>query len=871
MLSIESLEEDGTLLSPDTYGNPEETPDAEVPPIDPCEGIICDDSNPCTLDTCSLGFCIYSAEEGGDPCDDLDFCTENDTCGEKGECLPGDLASCEDASECTDDSCDPLQGCINANKPEGTPCDDSNACSLVDSCESGVCNPGVELTCDDENPCTVLQGCDPASGKCLFLNIPEAAPCEDGNLCTNNDFCQQGFCTTGGPLECEDNNSCTQDSCNPKSGCSFFPGTFPCDDGNFCTSEDMCTEGSCIGAALNCNDGNSCTQDGCDAALGCIWNAVQLPCDDDNPCTVNDTCQNGQCVGGAGKICENGTPCITGSCQISVGGCVYVDKEEGDSCEDNNACTLFDNCSEDGVCEGEQSACDDGNPCTTDSCDFKYGCLSIALDSVPCTEEGFCGNGICSNGSCSLMGMGECDDGNLCTTDFCNELLGCIFLTNPPEYCDDGIPCTFDTCVPDDGCSHVAVHSICAAGALCSAGFCDESTGCEQQTIYDCCGNGIVEANEQCDDFNGLPGDGCSPLCTGEISTNSKDCADLLFKVPDLPTGIYTIDPDGSSGPASPTKVWCDMTRDGGGWTLIAIAADDGSDHWVFSEKSLWNSSTSLGALSNVYIDYASPLRASQPFEDVLFLHKPSDQWAAYHGVNTANTSFGQWVDAGEESHCSISDYSQAFPMSAGTIIADGVLCSTTLFLHPADQLGTATCEGNAGAYGPAWNSVLSTGSCIAGGLESPGVDSSIGMNLAAPFTESNAYGFAKSLNLNTGVPETGVNSFWILVRKGFCGDGVLGGQETCDDGNLDSGDGCSSACQSVLSESPCDESVVASFTQADGQESSVDGECNEGCFAYWSETANMNLWGSLCDGVASACPSGTFACEGSCPAITCY
>ena len=32
-----------------------------------------------------------------------------------------------------------------------------------------------------------------------------------------------------------------------------------CDDGNACTSDDVCTDGVCVGEAMDCEDDNECT------------------------------------------------------------------------------------------------------------------------------------------------------------------------------------------------------------------------------------------------------------------------------------------------------------------------------------------------------------------------------------------------------------------------------------------------------------------------------------------------------------------------------------------------------------------------------------------------------------------------------------
>ncbi len=55
----------------------------------------------------------------------------------------------------------------------------------------------------------------------------------------------------------------------------------------------------------------------------------------------------------------------------------------------------------------------------------------------------------------------------------------------------------------------------------------------------------------------------------GTVATNvGANCKDIKTRNPAAPDGIYLIDVDGS-GPAVPFQVRCDMTRDGGGWTLV--------------------------------------------------------------------------------------------------------------------------------------------------------------------------------------------------------------------------------------------------------------------------------------------------------------
>jgi hypothetical protein len=75
--------------------------------------------------------------------------------------------------------------------------------------------------CDDNNPCTD-DSCNPASG-CVHDN--NAAPCDDGNACTSNDTCGGGMCHSGGPTNCDDADCCTIDACDPATGCAHAANT----------------------------------------------------------------------------------------------------------------------------------------------------------------------------------------------------------------------------------------------------------------------------------------------------------------------------------------------------------------------------------------------------------------------------------------------------------------------------------------------------------------------------------------------------------------------------------------------------------------------------------------------------------------------
>src|SRR5204863_12632 len=150
-----------------------------------------------------------------------------------------------------------------------------SACDGAETCQGGVCTPGPALVCDDGNPCTA-DTCDPVSG-CQHSNVGNGTPCPDATVCNGAETCQNGACTAGTPLNCDDVNPCTIDTCSATFGCQHTPvvnGT-SCTDATLCNGDETCQAGACNpGTPLNCNDGNACTTDSCNAVSGCIHTPI---------------------------------------------------------------------------------------------------------------------------------------------------------------------------------------------------------------------------------------------------------------------------------------------------------------------------------------------------------------------------------------------------------------------------------------------------------------------------------------------------------------------------------------------------------------------------------------------------------------------
>lgn len=123
------------------------------------------------------------------------------------------------------------------------------------------------------------------------------------------------------------------------------------------------------------------------------------------------------------------------------------------------------------------AGCDDGIPCTTDTCSISGFCVYTPTDSL-------------------------CDDSSACTTDVCDGMLGCQYT---PVVCDDSVDCTVDTCDPLSGCVYTPDDGACDDGNDCTTDVCHPTLGCQYSNVLAgmACGNqvpdGICDQADVCD------------------------------------------------------------------------------------------------------------------------------------------------------------------------------------------------------------------------------------------------------------------------------------------------------------------------------------------------------------------------------------
>jgi hypothetical protein len=158
-----------------------------------------------------------------------------------------------------------------------------------------------------------------------------------------DDACSNGMCLPGDPTSCEDQNPCTDDTCDILSGCVNEPNDVTCTDQNACTEQDKCELAMCLGVSVVCEDGNACTSDLCDTVVGCVSLPIAATCTDNSSCTEGDNCEQGICTS-IPIICNDQNECTADTCDISAG-CTYNAQPNGTKCGGgtcaNGVCTCL--------------------------------------------------------------------------------------------------------------------------------------------------------------------------------------------------------------------------------------------------------------------------------------------------------------------------------------------------------------------------------------------------------------------------------------------------------------------------------------------------------------------------------------------------
>ena len=543
----------------------------------------CNEAGPCDPVTRD---CI-TPRPAGRPCDDGDPCTQVDTCL-AGACIGTDRVQCPTLDECHDAGvCEPATGaCRHPVAPDGRGCDDGDACTRRDICESGQCIGVEPMSCPGDGQCRLDGECDPETGRCQLEEAPDGQACDDGDACTASSACLTGECLGGAQIACDVPlppqcaDGMTVRRFEPAGicvdgGCVHTAIDAPCDSGGDSGSciEDIgeCLDGACRyqsrAAGADCDDGNACTvDDACDDEGICAGGAP-VRCDDPPPPRCADAIVSvsgsitGRCVAGVcdyatqrthcprgcdaatGRCADVEDPCEAvecehppGPCHIRDGRCVdglcdYEARPVGEACDDLDACTVGDTCDGFGSCRpGSVVVCDDppGDTCEGPDSRLTHDAVGVCAEGLCLYPElvrhcpGGCADGLCHGATC---------DDEMCNTapGPCFEPQGacdggdCRYAPRPSEApCEDGDPCTLGDLC--DGRGHCAPGLPLRCDEPPGAGCVDDSTSRVFAAIGACDG-------ESCGyDFEDVfCASGCVPE-TGRCLDDS--CRDIVCDAP---------------------------------------------------------------------------------------------------------------------------------------------------------------------------------------------------------------------------------------------------------------------------------------------------------------------------------------------------
>ena len=365
--------------------------------VAPGTKVICLPSKPCISAHCDAftGACVETPKANGQPCHDGDLCTLEDRCKEglcQGASLmcPGSQGSCQ-STLCT------KKGACDVTPLTGQPCVDGNQCTNNDACSDGVCAGLVaeNCACSEDADCTLY---------------------DDDDWCTGVVRCIAGSCqidpttVVNCPLP---SAPCISIQCVPDTGeCVTLNLDGPCADGDLCTANDQCVDGFCQGEAVPCDDMDDCTNDLCVPSMGCVVEFI-AGCEPEG-CTNGTVglcgkCGTRLCLGNEWGPCENQKTCLGGTTETEAcGNCGEQSRSCSDECEWNE----WSPCASEGACTPGKNEVQTCGPCDTQQ--RTCGSECEWSDWGQCSEEG-----ICTPGETQSQGCGNCGNQLQTCTDQC--------------------------------------------------------------------------------------------------------------------------------------------------------------------------------------------------------------------------------------------------------------------------------------------------------------------------------------------------------------------------------------------------------------------------------------------------------------------
>jgi MYXO-CTERM domain-containing protein len=260
-------------------------------------GLVKTNGDPCSMGSeCMSGHCVdgvcCDSSCGGGSTSDCQACSRSAGASADGTCGPlvaavarsvicrSAVSVCDVAETCVEGStscpADRLAPAGTACRPAAGPCDVAETCSGTSAeCPDDAFASAGTVCRAGGDACDPAETCDGTSPTCPEdVTLPDGMSCSDGAVCNGEERCRSGLCVLGTPLDCDDGDACTADSCAEPDGCQHEPIAgccrfdSECDDGDACTT-DACASNRCRHEPIaDCGGSDAGMMDGADAGTG---------------------------------------------------------------------------------------------------------------------------------------------------------------------------------------------------------------------------------------------------------------------------------------------------------------------------------------------------------------------------------------------------------------------------------------------------------------------------------------------------------------------------------------------------------------------------------------------------------------------------